>query len=105
MSKRIFILASACLALLAGTIWVAFMPNMGILVAILEGCAGFGCGFFYAKEMVNSEATALKNEIESLKQAQKAVKEERKIRISTKRVDANKETPATPAESKKNSKK
>ena len=90
MNKKVVIIASAVIAFFAGAIWVSEVPTVATLVAFLEVCAGFGCGFFF-KQVLDEEALKkYKEEVESLKAAQKAVAKEKKIRITTKKSEPKK---------------
>jgi len=98
MNKKVIFIASAVLAFFAGAIWVSEVPVVATLVAFLEVCAGFVCGFFFSQEIkkelpvkdveeyssLRLAVETLKNtlasreqELKSLKEANKAVKEEK----------------------------
>lgn len=77
MNKKVIIIASAVLAFFAGAIWVSEVPVVATLVAFLEVCAGFGCGFFFCKEVMADAVAKAQAEVETLKSAQKAVKQEK----------------------------
>lgn len=92
MNKKVIIIISAVLAFFAGAILVSEVPVVATLVAFLEVCAGFVCGFFFAKTLANEELTKYQTEIKSLREAQKAMNEEKKVRVNVKRTSkANKE--------------
>lgn len=94
MNKKVIIIASAVLAFFAGAIWVSEVPVVATLVAFLEVCAGFGCGFFFCKELVKEEQAKLVDEVNSLKLAQKALAEEKKPQApAKKKVATNKAAP------------
>ena len=85
MNKKVVIIASAVLAFFGGAIWVSEVPVVATLVAFLEVCAGFGCGFFYHKVLTEEAVVAYKDEIDSLKAAQKAIKDDKKVRVTVKK--------------------
>jgi len=66
MNKKVVIILSAVIAFFAGAIWVSEVPVVATLVAFLEVCAGFGCGFFYNKLLTNESAVKSADEIQSL---------------------------------------
>ena len=82
MNKKVVIIFSAILAFFAGAIWVSEVPVVATLVAFLEICAGFGCGFYYCKHLVNEEVVSIKKEMESVREASKAVAAEKKVKIA-----------------------
>lgn len=75
MDKRIYIFI-AVIAFFAGAIWVSEVPVVATLVAFLEVCAGFVCGYFFYKGKANEAIAKLTEEIKSVKEATKKVKEE-----------------------------
>lgn len=77
MDKKVVIIISAVLAFFAGAIWVSEVPVVATLVACLEVCAGFGCGFYYHKVKSEEVMKGTIQEIESLKDAFKKIKEEK----------------------------
>ena len=77
MNKKVIIIASAVLAFFAGAIWVSEVPVVATLVAFLEVCAGFGCGFFFYKEIAAEAAVKAQEEVKTLKSAQKVMKQEK----------------------------
>ena len=87
MNKKVIIIASAVLAFFAGAIWVSEVPVVATLVAFLEVCAGFGCGFFYKSVLDEEKVSALQQEINSLK----ASNEEKKVRVTVKKNKATTE--------------
>lgn len=77
MNKKVIIIGSAVLAFFAGAIWASEVPSVATLVAFLEVCAGFGCGFFFNKVLEEEKAAkkaAEKVETPVKKSAKKAVK-------------------------------
>jgi len=89
MNKKVVIIASAVIAFFAGAIWVSEVPVVATLVAFLEVCAGFGCGFFFNQELNKEKAAEYEKKILSLQESLKAT-EERKIRITTKKSEPKK---------------
>ena len=76
MSRKMIIIVSAVLAFFAGAIWVSEVPVVATLVAFLEVCAGFACGYFFHEARVAEISTAHEEEVMSLKNAVKSAKEE-----------------------------
>lgn len=68
MDKKVVIIGSAILAFFAGAIWVDQVPVVASLVALLEVCAGFACGFFFKKFKDDAAMENLKNEISALEE-------------------------------------
>lgn len=103
--KKIIIISGAVAAFVIGAIFSVIYPATAAAFALFETAIGFVCGYFFAKECANEALAKYKLELDDLRAAQKAFNEPKKIRISTKKVDASKNTQATPVESKKNSNK
>lgn len=78
MKTKVIIIASAIVAFFAGAIWVSQVPPVAALVAFLEVCIGFSCGYFFAKCILMDSVHVYKVEIEDLKDAQKKIAEEKK---------------------------
>lgn len=92
MSTKIIIVFSAILALFAGAILISEVPSVATLVAFLEVCAGFGCGFYYSKYITNEELTTVKKENEALKNSLKAATTEKKVKFPAPRRTAKSTT-------------
>lgn len=88
MNRKVVIIASAVIAFFAGAIWVSEVPVVAPLVAFLEVCAGFGCGFFYNQLLKNEELQKLQKEVETLKSSA-----EKKVRITTRKSVVTKSDP------------
>ena len=84
MNKKVVIIASAVLAFFAGAIWVDCAPVVAPLVAFLEVCAGFCCGFFFHKVLTDEAITKLTAKIKSINEATKKVKEENTVTKASK---------------------
>ena len=107
MNKKVIIIASAVLAFFAGAIWVSEVPVVAALVAFLEVCAGFGCGFFFYKELIAEQTAKTLEEAKSLKTAQEAVKKEKaevSTLVSAQKAIAEAKKPTTRKSGTKNSK-
>ena len=98
MSTKVIIIFSAILALFAGAILVSEVPTVATLVAFLEVCAGFGCGFYYSKYITNEELAATKKENEALKNSLK-IATEKKVKFPAPKRTAK--STATKSEEKK----
>lgn len=68
MDKKVMIIIGAVIAFFAGAIWVSEVPVVAPLVAFLEVCAGFACGFFFKKFKDDAAMENLKNEISALEE-------------------------------------
>ena len=93
MSKKVIIAICMVVAFFLGAIWVDYVPVVAPLVAFLELGVGFAGGFLICKEIANQEFSNYKAEINSVRQAHKAVAEElASVKEATKKVKKSKKT-------------
>lgn len=65
-SKKMLIAFGGILAFFAGAIWMDYVPVVAPLVAFLEVCAGFACGYFFCKGAMTSEVEKCAETIQKL---------------------------------------
>lgn len=65
-SKKMLIAFGGILAFFAGAIWMDYVPVVAPLVAFLEVCAGFACGYFFCKDVMTSEVDKCAETIQKL---------------------------------------
>lgn len=63
MDKKVVIGVCAVIAFFLGAIWVDSCPVVAPLVAFLEVCAGFACGFFFCKSLAKETISSLEEDL------------------------------------------
>lgn len=89
MDKKVFVIASAILAFFAGAIWVSEVPIVATLVAFLEVCAGFACGFFYKKLLDEQKMAEYEAKILALR-SELTKTEDKKVKVTIRKPKATK---------------
>lgn len=102
MNKKIIITICTVVAYFLGALWVDYVPAIAPLVAFLELGVGFAAGFLICKDIANAEFTQYKEEIESVRQAHKAILAERdeikEVASATAKIKKTRKPKATPKE-------
>lgn len=74
-SKKMLIAFGGLLAFFAGAVWIDYVPVVAPLVAFLEVCAGFACGYFFMKEAAKTNYEVYEDKIELLQEEVKKYQE------------------------------